>query len=126
MMRRWLFVAAFVVTACSSDSHSGPHAGTLTLRLVRGGTNDGALVLVISGGSVSTVTAGAGYVVTSSTDGRGTHLLVTGDVAPGVLAAVTVPDISLASAYTVTVEQAADRSTFALLDPIAYQAEVPR
>ncbi|HEY4321694.1 MAG TPA: hypothetical protein VGM77_11030 [Gemmatimonadales bacterium] len=126
MKARRLFVALCLVAACSADNHPDPHAGTLTLRLINGGTNDGALVLVISGGPVAGVTAGAGYVAVTTADGSGTHLLLTGNIAPGPLAAIAVPDLSQLAAYTVTVEQAADRSTFALLDPIAYRAEVVR
>ena len=50
--------------------------------------------------------------------------MVMGNIAAGQLATISVPDVSRASAYVVTVEQVADRDSFGLLDPARYQVTV--
>lgn len=124
MRRRFLGAIAVVAMACSGNDGAIPHSGTLTLDLAAAGTNDGAIVLTVSGGPVTAVHAPDGFQVASNADATGTHIMVTGTIGQGVVATIDVPDLSRATAYAVTVDQVADRTTFALLDPAPYQITV--
>ena len=124
MKRFFVVTALLIAAACSSDSGTVVHPGTLTLNLVTAGGNDGAMVIVVSGGPVTSVAGANDYQVASNADGRGTHIMVTGDLKAGTLATISVPDGSRAPAYVVTVEQVADRTSFGLLDPSGYQVLV--
>lgn len=123
-MKRLLLAAVLLVGACTADSGAGVHGGTLTLSLASGGTTDGALVLIVSGGPVTSVDAPAGYQIASNVDGQGTHIMVIGSVAAGPIATINVPDLSRASAYIATVVQVSDRGSFALLDAARYRVTV--
>jgi hypothetical protein len=58
--------------------------------------------------------------VARQVDAAGTHVMVIGDINEGALVTFDVPDLSRAAAYVATLEQVADRTTFALLDPASY------
>ena len=122
-MRRlwWLLL---IVAACGGDAASLPVPGTLTLRLHTPNANDGALVVVVSGGPVLAVRPAGSLELARNSDGAGTHLLLVGDLTEGVVALVDIPDISRASAYVATLEQVADRTSFSLLDAAAYQVTI--
>lgn len=98
--------------------------GTLTVHLVTAGTNDGAIVLVVSGGPVLSVDAAGSYEVTSTTDAAGVHLLVVGSITPGSLVRLQVPDISKVHDYLAVIGQVADRTTFGLVDAVGYRATI--
>lgn len=122
-----LIAVLVLLGACrAGDSAVSPQPGTLTLTLTGGGSTDGAIVLTISGGAVTSVAGAAGYEVASNADVTGTHLMVVGNIANGKLATIEVPDISLAAGYVVSVSQVADRSSFALLDPGHYAVSIAR
>ena len=113
-------VAAGLLLVCATTDNGTPHAGTLSLTLTSGGTTDGAVVVIVSGGPVTSVAAPAAYQVASNADGEGTHIMVLGNIGSGVIATITVPDASQAGAYVATVVQVSDRGTFVLLDPVRY------
>ncbi len=123
-MKRALIVLLALAGACSSDSGTAPHAGALTLRLAAGGSSDGAMVLTVSGGPVTSVDAPSGFQIASNADGRGTHIMVIGNLAAGAIATINVPDLARASAYVATIEQVSDRGTFALIDAARYQVTI--
>ena len=76
----------------------------------------GAMIITISGGPVSGMASPAGEF-TQYTDARGTHVLMAGPLAEGELFSFDIPDASTARAYVATVDQVADGTTYALLDP---------
>lgn len=123
-MKRIALAAIILLAGCATDAGNAVHSGTLTLSLVGGGTSDGALVIVVSGGAVTSVGAPASYQVASNADGEGTHIMVVGNLVAGPIATIVVPDLTRASAYVVTVMQAADRSSFALLDAARYHVTI--
>jgi hypothetical protein len=124
-MRYRLIALLLALGACSaSGTADAPQPGTLTLTLTTPATTDGAVVLVISGGPVTSVDPASSYQVASNADGEGTHLLITGNLASGVVATIHVPDRRGAAAYVATVNQVADRGSFALLDPATYQVAI--
>jgi len=123
-MKRLMLVIVALVAACGTDTGSAPRPGNLTLTLVSGGTSDGAVVVLVSGGPVLSVDGPAQYQVASNTDASGTHIMIVGNISSGVLATLHVADVSRASGYVATVEQVADRNSFALLDAARDQVTV--
>jgi hypothetical protein len=123
-MKRTLMGLLLLLAACGSGDAAATRAGALTLRLVGASGNDGAVLVIVSGGPVSSVDAPAGYQIATNTDGAGTHVLVMGNLTAGAIATINVPDASLGATYVATVVQVADRTSFALLDPVRYQVTV--
>jgi len=122
MKRLWLLIP--MLAGCAGDATAPPTPGTLTIRLATPNQNDGAVVVVVSGGPVNTVHAAGAFEVARQTDGAGTHVLVVGDLTEGPLVTIDIPDRSRANAYLATLEQVADRTTFALLDPASYHLTI--
>jgi hypothetical protein len=67
---------------------------------------------------VQNVTAAGGQQVAfASPFANTTRVIVTGNLVPGNLLRLRVPDVALAGSYVVRVDQVADKLTFALIDP---------
>ncbi len=123
MKRVGVFLLLVLLAACHPDVPTAT-AGTLTVHLTAAGANDGAVVLVVSGGPVLSVEAVGSYEVTSTTDAAGVHLLVVGNIAQGSLLRLQVPDISKVHEYLASIGQVADRTTFGLVDAVGYRATI--
>jgi hypothetical protein len=127
-----LLVAALALTlggfACGGDGggqNSG--GGDLLVTYFQGGPEPGALLLTISGGPVTDVKSTGGQQVSFSTPFAGTtKVVVLGTLGNGDLLKITVPDVAQATSYTAHVNQAADKSTFGLLEPGRYTLTVHR
>lgn len=112
------------ITACSNST--GPTAVALNVRLSGPNTDDGAVLLTISGGPVDSVEA-VGYTVYTARAGAETlRLIVTGDLGPGPIARIHVPDGRHVSRYSVSIGQVAARVTYAQRDPAPYSASLLR
>jgi hypothetical protein len=107
----------------------GPVAGDLVVTYFQGGPAAGALLFTITGGQVQDVTARVAQQVqvsfASPVPGT-TRVVVTGPLSTGDLVTVRVPDVSLASGYTVRVDQVADNVTFSLIDPSLHTLTIHR
>ncbi len=135
MRPAWRMAAVCLFTSLISCGGGGPGtgppqaiSGEVTLVLSGSGTTDGALLLRISGGPVDAI-APVGPVTTDGAPlagGAQFRAVVTGNLANGDLARIRVPDVAAAGAYTVVIEQVADRNTFALLDPAGRSVTVRR
>jgi hypothetical protein len=123
-MKRVLLGLAMLLAACRAGDAGTTGAGTLTVRLTGGTGNEGAVLVIVSGGSVASVDVPVGSQVATNTDGAGTHIMVMGSLAVGAIATLHVPDLSQASRYVATVVQVADRTSYMLLDPMRYQVTV--
>jgi hypothetical protein len=106
-------LACFALFACGAPD-DGP--GTLDVVLEASPADSGAMVVTVSGGPVDQV-VGAHGELTHFSDDAGTHVLVTGDLVPGPMFSVHIPEVTNARAYVVTIDQLADGATFALIDP---------
>jgi hypothetical protein len=86
--------------------------GTLTVRLVTPNTDDGAILLDISGPApmADLATPVQGAVVHSRTNGNTARVAVFGSIASGALVRFSVPDINAAAQYTAQVTEASDRA----------------
>jgi hypothetical protein len=102
---------ATVGLACG-DGGSGPSSGgegVATLVLETPYTDDGGLLIAITGAGVRSA-ASTSYELTASVPGdAGVTLLLRGNIAAGAVAEVTVPHRDRLGKYQVTVLQAASR-----------------
>lgn len=122
MKRLWLLL--LLLAACHGDAVAPPTPGTLVVMLSTPNQNDGAVVLTISGAQVSAVRAVGSLQLARQVDATGTHVMLVGDITEGALVTFDVPDLSRAAAYVATLEQVADRTTFALLEPVSYHLSI--
>jgi hypothetical protein len=111
-------VGLALLAGCSNNTEST--AGTLDVRLASPNTDDGAVLLTISGGPVDSVEA-AGYTLYSAAAGASTRFIATGNVGSGTIARIHVPDVRLASRYVASIDQAAARLTYAQRDLAHYR-----
>jgi hypothetical protein len=123
-MRRspsWVLTSLVVLVLCWGCSNStGPTAGVLSMTFSAQHANEGAVLLVVSGGPVDSVES-VGYPVYSARLGGDTlKLIVTGQLSSGAVARIHIPDTRQASSYNARVAQVAARGTYALQDLAGY------
>jgi hypothetical protein len=121
--RLWLGVATLAALAAGGcgDSGTGGVAGDLVVSYFQAGAEPGAMLLTITGGPVSKVTALGGQQVSFASPFSGTtKVVLLGTFGTGDLLHLTVPDVNQATSYSVRVDQVADKTTFALIDPAGY------
>lgn len=129
-MRQYLGAGALalaLVAGCKSDNGPAANtAGTLRLSFSSPNENDGALVMVITGPSITKIAAvGALKISTAAVGSNGQRVLVLGDLpGSGDILTFEVPDTSKTASYVTTLEQVADRTTFSLLSPGGYSLGV--
>ncbi|HKP30158.1 MAG TPA: hypothetical protein VJU15_12180 [Gemmatimonadales bacterium] len=123
MSKRFLGLAllAGILSCGGSTEPDGPQAGVVVASLNTPNDQDGALIIRIVGQQTG-LTALGGYHLATANALQGTTMrgIVTGSIVDGDLLEFTIPDISKVSTYVVVVEQAADRGTYALIDPSGY------
>lgn len=106
--RRVALLAVLAGAACSGgdDSPTGPVAGTLNVVLTSPNSDDGAVMLQITG-AVDSVVVPTGLTAWQSEPGANVlRAIVTGDLASGgTLLTLRVPDVSKASSYSTQVLQ---------------------
>jgi hypothetical protein len=122
-MSRWhsitLICLVFLVLVGCSNS-TGPTAGSLEMTFSAQQANEGAVLLVVSGGPVDSVES-LGYPIYSARLGGDTlKLIVTGQLSSGPLARLHIPDSRRASTYNTRVAQVASRGTYVLKDLAGY------
>ncbi|MBM4187324.1 MAG: hypothetical protein FJ206_08440 [Gemmatimonadetes bacterium] len=118
------FGSVLTLAGCGKKEPIGPTAGQLAIVYSGPSATDGAMLLVVTGG-VDAVTGSNGYRVASGSAGvNTTRVVVTGSLAPGELFKISVKDVD--AIYTARLEAVADRNTFALTDPSAYQITVAK
>ncbi|HSE67445.1 MAG TPA: hypothetical protein VLB12_10680 [Gemmatimonadales bacterium] len=122
-MRHGMAAMALVlaILACHDDDKTveptGP--GVLDVVLTTPNTDDGALLFTI-GGAVDSV-QGSGYVTFATASPTGARVVVTGDLAGGVIARLYVPDVSASDQYLPQLIEVAQRGTYTLRAPTTYQ-----
>ena len=128
MIRRSLIgvVSVGLLVACGKDGPEPikPVAGDLTVAYNGPSQTDGALLLVVTG-TIAEVKAVGSYQVASAPLGlTATRVVVVGALTVGDIFKIRVSDVNTVAAYSVRIDEAADRVTFALNDPIGYTAGV--
>ncbi len=130
MRRGWLgaAVALLLLGACKDSTPPvEPTAGTLTVSYQGTGSSDGAILLVVTG-AVTAVEPVGSYRIASAplAGGAETRIVVTGDLTPGDIVRLQVPDVSKATAYEAHVEAVAHSTSYALQDPLTYTVTIRR
>ena len=100
--------------------------GTLTVRLVTPFTDDGALLLDITGPAPVTDVAAAaqGVVAHARSSGNATRVAVFGSLGGGALVRFSVPDINAVQQYAVQVAEASDRASVLRSSVTGYQLTI--
>ncbi len=115
MRRTVLPIALLAALACGGDGTGpgGPTPGQLTIQLNTSSTSVGALMFLVRGGPVDSVSST--YSRYDADAAGGNHrIIVTGNIVAGPVATIHVPDTREAGSYSATVEQAATRQTYGL------------
>lgn len=117
----WVLVALAGAVSCGSTEPAGPESGVIVASLNTPNDRDGALVIRIIGEQSELRAAGSYRMATANAvQGTTMRVILSGQIADGAVLEFTVPDISKLGTYAVTVEQAAARGSYALLDPSGY------
>ena len=100
--------------------------GTLTARLVTPNTDDGAILVEISGPTPLTdlATTVQGAVLQSRTNGNTVRVAVFGSLAAGPLVKFSVPDVNKAQQYSAQVAEVSDRANALRATLTAYQLTI--
>lgn len=106
---------ALASASCNEDStrHAPGVPGILSVTLDAAAGNAGAILLSVTD-AVDSVTAVSPYSSFATASAQGANIVVTGDLAPGELVRLWVPDLSAAAGYQVTVHEVALKATFTL------------
>ena len=116
-----LMLLAGVLSCGGTTEPPGPEAGVVVATLNTPNDRDGALLIRIIGEQTGLKASGSYRLATANaTQGTTVRVILSGEVGDGDVLEFTVPDISKLNTYAVTVEQAAARGTYALLDPTGY------
>ena len=100
--------------------------GTVDVVLQQGALDLGGMVFEINGGVVDSVTA-AGYTTYSAPhSGTATRVLLAGTIAPGLVAHAYLHNSENPAAFSVTLLEAADATSFALLDVSGLRLKLQR
>jgi hypothetical protein len=112
-----------MLTGCSGQP-SAPVAATLQVSLSTPFTDDGALFFTVTGGRVDSVDAPGYTLYTSQTDPATLQVILTGNLSPGIVAHVHIPDERVAAQYSASISQVAARETYIERDPASYHLEL--
>lgn len=126
LSRGWLVVVAGapgLLIGCSGQP-SAPVAATLQVSLSTPFNDDGALLFTVTGGRVDSVDAPGYTLYSSRTDPATLQVIVTGNLSPGIVAHVHIPDERVALQYSANISQVAARETYIERDPASYRLEL--
>lgn len=123
MRRRWrcllaAVAAVLLLTACGGST--GPTAGALKVNLLSPYTDDGGVLLTISGGPIDSVEGLAARLYTYRVDANSLRIIIAGELGTGAVALIRIPDTREASRYSAVVSQAAARPPYTQRDPALY------
>lgn len=116
-LQRWTGIGLGLVLlgaglACGGGGSTGPKAGTATVSLVTPNTDDGAVLLTLTGpGLANAQSASSAYHVYWRAVSAGeVRAIVVGDLTAGAVLTVSIDDVSKVGQYSGTVAEAASRS----------------
>ncbi len=123
-------VALAVSVACGDGDGvtAVPVPGTLVLSLTSPNSDDGAILLSISGGGITAPTvASTSHVLFSRLTGTTSiNAVVVGNITAGPLLRFDVPDVGEASSYNGAVTEVADRANALRTTLTGYSLEITR
>jgi hypothetical protein len=110
-----LFTAVAVTVGaltCTSDLVEPSTPGALNLRLATPGGEDGGILFSIEGAPVDSIASSFPNTFLRRESESTVRVVIVGDILPGVLARVLVPDTRNRGAYSARVLEVAERATF--------------
>ncbi len=121
-----------ITIACGGDSNNGgtgvpqdmSNPGFVNVTLATPNSNDGALLLTLSGGTIDSLAASAGTIFFASTGTNTFGVIVAGTIGDGPVVRFWMPDRRNVSQYVATLEQAAARSTYEQQDISGYSLSI--
>ena len=124
-------LAALTIT-CGKDSDNGGTGpaedpidpGFVNVTLATPNSNDGALLLTVSGGPIDSLTASAGTIFFASTGTNTFRVMVAGTIGDGPVVRFWMPDRRNVAQYVATLQQAAVRSTYEQQDISGYSLSI--
>ena len=128
-------VAIAVTLACGDDTGldtTGPQAtnvpdpGFVNVSLTSPNSNDGALLIQLSGGEIDSLIGATASMFAAETGSNTFRIFVAGTIPDGPVLRFWVPDRRDLSPYTATLEQAATRGTYVQQDISSYALSVER
>ncbi len=124
-------VLAAITIACGGDTTNGgtgpaetSNPGFVNVTLATPNSNDGALLLTLSGGTMDSLTASAGTIFFASTGTNTFRVMVAGTIVDGPIVRFWMPDRRNVAQYLATPEQAAVRTTYEQQDIGAYSLSI--
>ena len=125
-------VLAAITIACGGDGTNGGtgpatetvNPGFVNVTLATPNSNDGALLLTLSGGTMDSLTASAGTIFFASTGTNTFRIMVAGTIVDGPIVRFWMPDRRNVAQYLATLEQAAVRTTYEQQDIGAYSLSI--
>ena len=122
-------LAALTIACKNADIQgTGPgdtiNPGFVTVTLATPNSNDGALLLTLSGGTMDSLQASAGTIFFASTGTNKFRVMVAGTIADGPVVRFWMPDRRNVAQYLATLEQAAVRSTYVQQDISGYSLSI--
>ncbi len=124
-------VLAAITIACGGDTTNGgtgpaetSNPGFVIVTLATPNSNDGALLLTLSGGTMDSLTASAGTIFFASTGTNTFRVMVAGTIGDGPIVRFWMPDRRNVAQYLATLEQAAVRTTYEQQDIGAYSLSI--
>ncbi len=131
-MKTGAVVLAAITIACSGDStpeSTGPgestsNPGFVNVTLATPNSNDGALLLTLSGGAMDSLAASVGTIFFASTATNTFRVMVAGTIGDGPVVRFWMPDRRNVAQYSATLEQAAVRSSYEQQDIGGYSLSI--
>ena len=127
-------VFAAIAIACSGDSGNGGGTGPqdvatpgfVNVTLATPNSNDGALLLTLSGGTIDSLaaSAGGGTIFFASTGTNTFRVMVAGTIGDGPVVKFWMPDRRDVAQYLATLEQAAVRGSYEQQDIGGYSLSI--
>ena len=115
---------ALVLVTCS-ESVPGPDLsgpGWLSLSMESPRTDDGGVLITVTGGQIDSVRSSYSDLFTTTTS-QSARIIVSGHLVAGIVAEVFVPDLGQLARYSVVLNEVAAR-TFEQRDPAGYSVKV--
>ena len=107
-----VLAAGLMIAACGEDvTGPEPQPGSLQVSLTTPATDDGAVLMTVSGENITNLrlVSAAHQLYSRPGTGNSVRVIVVGDIASGPLVLFDVPDINRVERYLATVAQVASR-----------------
>lgn len=119
LVRFTALILLVLVAGCSNNT--GPVAGIIDVRLSSPHSDDGAVLLSITGGPVDSVDAAGHKLYSARTNADTLKLIVVGSLGSGPIARIHIPDNRHAFRYVARIGQVAARGTYEQRNPAGYR-----